>query len=526
MFFKPAKIFFAVAVFGAFTFSFGFNLPKVFAVYESDSDTGTTFFDYIENAKRERRANMLTDEQKKLLEDVETAKQQLPKPTDPEKPFPAIFEGDDMVYDAVTGEFKATGKVFVTQLDGHRFQSGEASGNLKTQDIYIEGKSHMLQLSPNAPRVTFDGYHTVYNYGTQMGTMEAGSGRAGEYYITGKKFEFYPDHVVITDGTQTRCNAKVPDYHLSAKRIEIWPDRIMRMYNVKFFLKKTCVGTKAYEERKLDKKHDTYLPRFGYNSDHGFYVRDTFGFPITDHFTAVLNAHIETKQGVRSNGELHYGNRNFVSRLRYGYYSDSDVNWLKREPSLESIYEKHFHALPLTYKLRYEFGRWREERKVALHEETEFGLYHDPIWLGKYILFLGTSYKITEDDPKGIYKPRGKNTVRGMNYDAVLGRQFDDRLAAFVGYHFSKNNSQNSLFKYDLDDYSQKLETGISYQLTHNDRFVVGWKFNTGSGKLEDTDYFWYHDLHCSQVILRYRAKHQNHKDGNRFEVHWEFLPW
>ena len=32
MFFKPAKIFFAVAVFGAFTFSFGFNLPKVFAV--------------------------------------------------------------------------------------------------------------------------------------------------------------------------------------------------------------------------------------------------------------------------------------------------------------------------------------------------------------------------------------------------------------------------------------------------------------------------------------------------------------
>ena len=35
-----------------------------------------------------------------------------------------------------------------------------------------------------------------------------------------------------------------------------------------------------------------------------------------------------------------------------------------------------------------------------------------------------------------------------------------------------------------------------------------------------DVDYYWFHDLHCSQLILRYRPKrHQWHVD-------WQFLPW
>ncbi len=524
MLFKLKKLFPAAAIFGAFTLSFGFHTPKAFAVYQSESDTGTTYFDYIENARREAKANALTDEQKKLLEDIETEKEHLKNPIDPEKPFPAIFEGDDMVYNAETGEFTATGKVYITQLDGHRFQSGDASGNIKTQDILIEGKSHMLQLSPNAPRVTLDGYHTVYNYGTQMGTMDAAAGKAGEYYITGKKFEFYPDHVVITDGTQTKCNAQVPDYRVSAKKIEIWNGNIMRMYNMKFWLKNKVVGTKMYEERELGKKQDTYLPSFGYNSDHGYYVEDTFGFPLTGRFTAVLNAHIETKEGVRSNGELHYHNREFFGNLHYGYYSDNDAHWIQKQPSPELIYQKHFHGLPMTYMLRTEIGRWKENRKVSLHKEYEAGLFHDPIWMGKYVLFLGTSYKITNDDPRGFYEYQGKSTVRGMNYDIILGREFDDRFAMYVGYHFKKNNSQNSMFVYNLDDYSQKFETGISYRLTPLDRFVVGCRINTENSKLEDTDVFWYHDLHCSQLILRWRAK--SHNDRSRFEAHWQFLPW
>ena len=113
---------------------------KVEAVYESKSDTGTTIFDYIENRRREQRRNVLTAEQKKLIVDIDEAKERLPKPLEKDEPIPAAFEGDDMVYNAVTGEFIATGKVDIIQLDGYRFQSDQAEGNVLTQEVRIKDK--------------------------------------------------------------------------------------------------------------------------------------------------------------------------------------------------------------------------------------------------------------------------------------------------------------------------------------------------------------------------------------------------
>ena len=187
------------------------------AAYKASSDTGTEFFDFIENRRREAREQELTDEQKKLLADIEAAKEPLPHAPKEGEPTPAVFEGDDLVYYSGSGEFIATGKVDILQLDGYRFQSEEAAGNVKEQVVRVEDKAHFLQLMPDTPRVTLDGYKTVYNYGTKTGTMGNASGKAGEYYLTGKRFEFYPDHIVVYDGTQTKCGAKSPDYHVSAE---------------------------------------------------------------------------------------------------------------------------------------------------------------------------------------------------------------------------------------------------------------------------------------------------------------------
>ena len=108
-----------------------------------------------------------------------------------------------------------------------------------------------------------------------------------------------------------------------------------------------------------------------------------------------------------------------------------------------------------------------------------------------------------------------------MNYDVKLAREFNDRFAAFVGYNYTKNNSENSLFEYEnADDYSSKFSLGISYKLTEKDRFVLGLKYNVEGGGLADVDYYWYRDLHCSTAVLRWRAKRK------KFEVRWQFTPW
>ena len=496
------------------------DIPKAQAAYKSTSDTDADIFDYIENRRRERRANQLTPDQEKLLADIEEHKNQLSAEI-VEGKVPVAFEGDDLVYNSATGEFIATGKVDIIQLDGYRFQSDEVSGNIKDQEVRVENRGRMLQLMQGAPRVTLDGYNMVYNYGTKIGTMDYAEGKSGEYYITGKRFEFYPDHLVVYEGTQTKCGAKLPDYHVSADRMEIWPEQIIRMYNVKFWIKDRLVGTKEYEERKMEEPERPYFPRVGYSSDSGAYIEDTFEIPITDNLRGVINAHIETKKGVRSNVELQYANRGLDMRLLYGYYYDSNSKWIKKAPGLLTTYNQHFGGLPLSYKLEYEVGKWSSEDAASNHHKFEAALYHDPIIIDKkYILMLQTSYTITRDEVKSP-EDRGDTTVKGMNYDVKLGREFDDRFAAYVGYKYTKNNSQNSLYEYENpDSYSGKFVAGISYQLTPKDRVVVGLKYSTESGHLEDVDYYWYRDLHCSTAVLRWRAKRK------KVEFHWQFTPW
>ncbi|MBE8951277.1 MAG: LPS-assembly protein LptD [Quinella sp. 3Q1] len=489
------------------------------AVYEASSDTGTEVFDYIENRRREAREQQLTEEQEKLLADIEEAKERLPHEHKEGDPVPAVFEGDDLVYYSGSGEFIATGKVDIIQLEGYRFQSDEAKGNVKEQVVRVDDKAHVLQLPEGAPRVTLDGYKTVYNYGTKTGTMGEADGKMGEYYLTGKRFEFYPDHIVVYDGTQTKCGAKSPDYHLSAERMEIWPEQVIRMYNVKFWIKNKVVGTKEYEERKMGEKEKNYFPRFGYNKDHGFYIRDNFQIPLRKHLDLIIGAYIETKKGIRSNAELLYGNRELNGCIRYGFYDDNDARWIQKEPSLDIWYEKHIGGLPLGYRIEGEIGHWRQNAVSSTHQEYELNLYHDPIFMGKYVLFLNTGYKITKDEVKNL-RNDNKTSVRGFNYHALLAREFDERLAAYVGYSYNKNNSSNSVFDFDLDDYSRKFETGVSYWLTPKDRVVVGVKWNADKNTVEDVDYYWYHDLHCSQAVLRWRGKRK------KLEVHWEFTPW
>ena len=495
-----------------------FMTSTVEAVYEASSDTGTEIFDYIENRRREARDKKLTEEQEQLLADIAKEKARLPHEQKVDDPIPAIFEGDDLIYYSNSGEFIATGKVDIIHIAGYRFQSEEATGNVKEQVVRVEDKAHVLQLTEGAPRVTLDGYKTVYNYGTKRGTMGEANGKVGEYYLTGKRFEFYPDHVVIYNGTQTKCGAKKPDYHVRAERIEIWPEQVMKMYQVQFLVKNNVVGSRDYMERKLGEQEENYFPRVGYNSDHGVYVRDDFKFHLYPHFDFILGAYIETKKGVRSNSEFRYKNRDFVGRLKYGFYDDNSARWIQKEPSLDLYYGRHIGNLPLGYGLEAEYGHWRQNAVSSTHGEYEASLYHDPIWLDKYVLFLNTSYKITKDDVKNNYS--GDTSIRGLNWNLILAREFNERLAAYVGYSYEKNNTKNSIFDFDLDDYSKKLKTGVSYIVTPKDRLVVGYKMNIDNHKMDDIDYYWYHDLHCSQAVIRWRAKRK------KLEVRWEFTPW
>ena len=488
--------------------------PEAGAEYRAESDTGTGIFDYIENERRMKRLNAYTPEQEKLVEDSKELGKHLRRPVDPAA-IPVAFEGDDLTYDQTTGEFVAKGKVEIISLDKRRFSSEEADGNTIEQRVHIPGKAHMLQLTDKMPRVTMDGYETHYNYGTSTGTMEKAVGKVDHEYISGKRIEFYPDKVVAYDGTMTRCGAKKPDYHMSAEKIELWPKDRYVMHNVKFWLKGAVLYSRKRYEQKIEEDENKTYPRIGYNKDDGAWISYDYQKPLIPNVSWDSHLFMSSKKGGRSNSKIYWNNAGSHYEVTYGYYEDSDQDWIKKRPSFIYRYEHPIKGTHLNYGLEAEYGRWvGEKSKIkSNHQFYKLSLWRNPIIFHRWLLFLYTAYSLTKES-------YDHSTVDGFNYAAVLGKEFDERTAAYVGYYYTKNNSENSLFDFDLDSYSRKVQSGISYRLTNNDRVVAGIACDVGSGKIEDVDYYWYHDLHCSQIIMRYRAKR------SQYQFQWQFTPW
>ena len=155
------------------------------ATYHSDSDTSLGLLDYLENEHRAARAQKPNPEKDQLKADTEEMRKHLRYPIDPTKAAPVAFEGDDLTWNQVTGDFTAKGKVKVTQLDEHRFEGENVDGNTIEERIHIPGKGHMLQFTPGQTEVMLDGFETNYNYRTRTGSMESAKGKVAETYNIG-----------------------------------------------------------------------------------------------------------------------------------------------------------------------------------------------------------------------------------------------------------------------------------------------------------------------------------------------------
>lgn len=476
------------------------------------SDTGTEILDYIESQKRAERAKAADTEIIAL--EKELAAQPAPKqPLDPKKPAPVTFEGQDICYDQRSGAVYAKGDVRITQQQA-RIMAAEITGNTKSQDVYIDDKVHMLQVTN--PRLILDGYKTEYNYGKKTGTMDKIIGKMDQEYIKGEKIEFYSDKVVIYKGTMTKCSAKHPDYHTSADKIEIWPNVRMVMHNAKFWVKNTVVGSKKLYETELgENKKDKAFPQVGYSNSDGVYVKQNLSYPVAENVNAYVDLNYYTKYDFKNVYGVNWHNGYNQYNLQYGSFEDGDDHWIKKEPTFTYQYgARRIGDTPFSYNLGMEIGRWKDDAKTSWHKKYYAGLSRDPINFGKTLhLYTSTGYSVTRES-------YDNSRVNSWSYDATLVKEVNQRLAVFTGYHYTKNTSGNSLFAYDTEDYSKKLESGFSYRFDDKNRIVIGQNYDVDRHETHDVDYYWYHDLHCMQLVIRYREKRDD------IEFHLEFAPW
>ena len=483
------------------------------ATYSSDSDTGIERLDYIENQRRAERANRLTPEQEKLLADVAAMQKHLRHPVAADQPSPVAFEGDDLTYDERTGDFTAKGHVDIVQLEERRFQGDYVTGNTVRGDVSVPDRAHVLQLTDGTSRVTLDGYHINYNYQKHTGTMERADGKVGAYYMTGKRFEFYPDKIVVYDGTQTKCGAKNPDYHLSAERAELYPGDRLVLHNVKFWLKNKVIFTKKEHVTDVSNPMQRNFPRAGYDSDDGAWVEQTFEQNVAPRVTAAEHLRVTTQRGWRSSYDLGWTNAGASALLTYGVFEDGDNEWVKKMPSLLMDYKHRLGQSPITYRLYSEYGRWYGGGVHSNHWQYGVSFVHDTIPFHGFGLDLAAGYSVTRES-------YDHSRVQGLSASAFLTKAFNDRFAAYIGGVYTKSSKENALFSYDQEDYSRVIMSGMSYRIGEHDRLAVGTKYAMDPHAWTNVDYYWFHDLHCSQIILRYRSKQDS------WNIRWEFTPW
>ncbi|MCR5176524.1 MAG: LPS-assembly protein LptD [Anaerovibrio sp.] len=485
------------------------------ATYHSDTDTNADVLDYIENDRRSQRENALTDEQQKLVQDAFEMRKNLHDPLDPTKNIPIAVEGDDLFYDQRNGDFTAKGNVKITTLDAQRFQSDLTDGNLDVHEIKVPGKAHMLQMTPGQAKIILDGYKTQYNYETKTGKMEDVDGKVGHQYIKGKRIELYPDKIIVYDGYMTKCSAVNPDYKVTASRIEVYPNDKMICHNMKFWLGSIPVYSTKKQTFKLNGKDGSQqLPRVGFNKDDGLWLSKDFSYYLTDKLSLYGFFKYTTKHAFRNHGSIIWDTGLGRFEFMNGYYAGNNHQWLKKSPSFLYTKTIKLKDFPISWGLMYERGSWSQGNIHSMHTYYGITMSHDPIALGgNHMLELSTNYSVTKESAN-------HRDIKGVGYKALVRRDVDDRWAYYALYSYTQANSRNSVFDFDLDSYSRKFAAGFSYRWDKSNRLVVGSAFNASTHDLEDVDLYWFHDMHCYQLIVRYRVKRRT------AGVTLQFNPW
>lgn len=496
------------------------------AAYEGDSDTGAEVLDFIENRRRNEREKQLTAEQKELIAESHFIKNNLRRPLTEESALPAVFLGDDLTYNQVTGEFSAKGPVKIVTMDYQKMTGDgdtEATirGNTNDEEVEIPGKAHLLKMNANGKHITLDGYNTFYRYGAKTGTMEEAKGKVGHQYVSGKHFEFYPDMIVIYNGTTTKCNAHTPDYHLEAEKITIFPNDRMILEKVKVYAKNKLMFTRDRQVQSLDPNQEAETwPRVGYSNGDGFWIAYNRHRELYPKVELAGRLYWSTKHNFRNRTELRHNNAGSSFKIAYGYYSDIDDNWILRAPSFifnhdrKIIKDSKFH-----YTVDFEVGKWKRRQKNtpdidSTHKYFRVGLYREPLHLGsRWYYRVGAGYQITKET-------YDDSTRKGYDWEMGLLKEFDPKYAAYLIYKYSVVNTDNALFRYNVNDVGRAIKTGLSYRMTKRDRFIVGVQYDEGRRTVRDVDYYWFHDMHCSQFIVRYRAKRSS------WQFRLDFTPW
>ena len=409
---------------------------------------------------------------------------------------PIVIEAEELYFSDSTGNLSAKGNVQIIQ-NNQKITAQELQGNTKRTEVWIEDKATFNDPTAAA---NITGIKSRYNYGNQTGTMLSASGTVGRQKVAANHIDILPQEFILHNGTMTMCPAKVPDYHISADKVEIWPGNKMIAYNAKLWIKDKVILSMNKYQKSLDKNSESEFPQIGYTSSDGFYIKQYLEYPLSDKVAMFGHPAYFSKHGFKPTyGFINRENRYTVT-LMQGETTDTDGNWIKKEPELRLDYApRKLGNLPVSYTFTGIYGKWTDKEKTSWHQNYILYFTREPIKLSQTLtLTMGTGYEIRKESYDG-------STVGTWRFNTGIHKVWSPTFSTFANYNYTQNNT--TLFNYNHTNVGKELIYGFSYQIDRLNAFSFHQSYDLENTKVYENYYTWNRNLHCWQMSLQYKAK-------------------
>ena len=421
------------------------------------------------------------------------------KKKDKKPPQPIEIVADEMYFSDKTGELFARGNVVITQ-DKSKIYADIVRGNDRQTELWVDGKARLIE-----PKTDLVGMKIHYNYGIAFGSMQEIKGKCGDDLVTGKRARFEKGKYTLYDATMTGCPTKgTPDYRTTARKVEIWPDDKLIAYDAKVWIKNFVAYTTPRYKRSLKKDEEKdEFPRFGYHDKDGFYIAQTFNYPVSETFSAYLDAIYYSGAGFKP--AVGFKQQIADSSLQgiYGEFRDGNGNWIKKEPELAWALSRKIGKLPVTSSVSATYGKWTDTAKSSWHQDYNLYFSHDPIYFDKektWALSIGTGVQHVRESYDNSYQ----NIFR---YNAGLSKKISPAFTTWIGYNFTNNN--NSAFAYNKIDVAQEGVFGLSWKVNSRTTLSYSTSYDMANSRAYENYYTINHSFHCWEMNLTYRAVKQ-----------------
>lgn len=415
-------------------------------------------------------------------------------------PQPIEIVADEMYFSDKTGELFARGNVVITQ-DKSKIYADIVRGNDKQTEMWVDGKARLIE-----PKTDLVGVKIHYNYGRAFGSMQEISGRCGDDFVTGKRARFEKGKFTVYDATMTSCPTKgTPDYRTTARKVEIWPDDKLIAYDAKVWIKNVVAYTTPRYKRSLkkDEKKDEF-PSFGYVDKDGFFISQSFNYPVNDTFSVTVDATYYSAAGFKPTINFRQQMPGYGIQGIYGEFRDGNGNWIKKEPEISwNLNSRKIGTSSVNYYASAIYGKWNDSTKSSWHQDYNLYFYRDPIYFDKtktWALNLGTGVQHVRESYDNSYQ----NIYR---YNIGLSKALSPAVTTWVGYNFTNNN--NSAFAYNKIDVAQEGILGLSWKVNNRTTLSYYTSYDLAKGQAFDNYYTLKHSFHCWEMAVTYRSVKQ-----------------